>query len=88
MTPFFVFGKPGFSFLIFMLILAKYGAELERAPYPSGGGNGTGNSADFLFMLMFGAVILLVSAMLLPSSSGDFPHSPFHSSLTRSLALF
>ena len=60
LTPFLTFGKPGFQFLMFVMMLYKFGGELESNPYPSGGGNGTGNSADYLFMLIFGGVVLLV----------------------------
>ena len=60
LTPFLTFGKPGFQFLMFLMLLYKFGGELESNPYPSGGGNGTGNSADYLFMLIFGGVLLLV----------------------------
>lgn len=59
-TPFLVFGKPGYQYLLYFTLLYKHGSELEQSPYASEGGLATGTPADFLYMLIFGAGVLLV----------------------------
>lgn len=59
-TPFFVFGKFGFRFLMNMMLLYKFGSQLESNPYPSGGGTATGTPADYMYMFIFGGVVSLV----------------------------
>jgi hypothetical protein len=57
-----VFGKPGYQYLLYFTLLYKHGSELEQSPYASEGGLATGTPADFLYMLLFGAGVLLVTA--------------------------
>ena len=40
-----------------------YSGMLEKDPYPSGGGSHQGTTADYLFMLIFGGAIMLVSTL-------------------------
>lgn len=56
---FLFFGTPSFPWLINMIMLGRYAPALEDNPYPSGGGAHRGNIADFVYMLLFGAIVLL-----------------------------
>jgi len=51
-TGFFYFGGLGFPFLIQMIFLQKYSSQLETTVF-------AGRTGDYLFMLLFGAVLFL-----------------------------
>jgi len=51
-TCFFYHGSLGFSFLIHMLFLVRYGQSLEQTTF-------SGRTADFVFFLLFGSFFLL-----------------------------
>ncbi|KAJ3693846.1 hypothetical protein LUZ60_009326 [Juncus effusus] len=51
-TPFFYLGKFSINFGIRLLMIARYGVQVENGPF-------TGRTADFLYMMIFGAVSLL-----------------------------
>ncbi|XP_068648271.1 derlin-1-like [Aristolochia californica] len=52
-TNFFFLGKFSINFGIHLLMLARYGVQLEKGPFEK-------RTADFLWMIMFGALSLLV----------------------------
>eukprot|EP00252_Welwitschia_mirabilis_P027897 TRINITY_DN9782_c0_g1_i1.p1 TRINITY_DN9782_c0_g1~~TRINITY_DN9782_c0_g1_i1.p1 ORF type:complete len:244 (+),score=27.33 TRINITY_DN9782_c0_g1_i1:238-969(+) len=52
-TDFFFLGPFSFNFAIRLLMIARYGVQLERGPFDR-------RTADFLWMMMFGALSLLV----------------------------
>ncbi|XP_044468085.1 derlin-1-like [Mangifera indica] len=54
---FFFLGPFSFPFAIRLIIIAKYGVSLERGPFGK-------RTADFLWMLIFGAISLLVMAVV------------------------
>lgn len=60
-TNFFFLGKFSLGFVFQCYILYKYSSNLEKDPYPSGGGSGTGNRADYVFMLVLCGLALCVS---------------------------
>ncbi|KAF3319971.1 derlin-1-like protein [Carex littledalei] len=51
-TPFFFLGKFSINFGIRLLMIARYGVQLENGPFDK-------RTADFLWMMIFGAVSLL-----------------------------
>jgi len=53
-TPFLFHGRLGFSFLMHMVFLVKFGSQLEKEHYNS-------NTAEYLFMVLFGGVLLLIA---------------------------
>ncbi|KAH7557371.1 hypothetical protein ACOSP7_027073 [Xanthoceras sorbifolium] len=56
-TNFFFLGPFSFPFAIRLIIIARYGVSLERGPFDK-------RTADFLWMLIFGAFSLLVMAVV------------------------
>ncbi|XP_077217623.1 DERLIN-1 [Tasmannia lanceolata] len=52
-TNFFFLGKFSINFGIRLLMVARYGVQLEKGPFE-------GRTADFLWMIIFGAISLLV----------------------------
>ncbi|KAG1346633.1 putative Glucan endo-1,3-beta-glucosidase 13 [Cocos nucifera] len=60
LTNFFFLGKFSINFGIRLLMIARYGVQLERGPFDK-------RPADFLWMMMFGAFSLLVSFVCHPS---------------------
>jgi len=52
-TAFLFHGKLGFNFLMHMVFLVRFGAQLERDTF-------RGDTADFLFFVLFGGLLLLV----------------------------
>ncbi|GAB9470956.1 hypothetical protein Gpo141_00008183 [Globisporangium polare] len=60
-TSFMYLGGFGFPFLMQLMILNNYSSRLEEDPFPSGGGP----TADYAFMLFFGAVVLWVIAFFM-----------------------
>ncbi|KAJ0100013.1 hypothetical protein Patl1_20724 [Pistacia atlantica] len=56
-TNFFFLGPFSFPFAFRLIIIAKYGVSLERGPFDK-------RTADFLWMLIFGAISLLVMAVV------------------------
>jgi len=54
-TCFFFHGKLGFGFLMHMVFLVKYGQSLEMGTF-------AGRTADYIFFILFGSVILLVTS--------------------------
>ncbi|KAK0595212.1 hypothetical protein LWI29_004523 [Acer saccharum] len=56
-TNFFFLGEFSFPFAIRLIMIAKYGVSLERGPFDK-------RTADFVWMLIFGAFSLLVLAMV------------------------
>ncbi|KAH9647856.1 Derlin-1 [Citrus sinensis] len=58
-TNFFFLGPFSFRFAFRLIIIAKYGVSLERGPFDK-------RTADYLWMLMFGALSLLVMAAIPP----------------------
>ncbi|KAI9907363.1 hypothetical protein PsorP6_004650 [Peronosclerospora sorghi] len=60
-TCFMFLGNFSFPFLMQLMILTNYSSQLEEDPFPSGGGR----SADYAFMLFFGAVVLWVIAFFM-----------------------
>lgn len=58
-TNFFFLGPFSFPFAFRLIIIAKYGVSLERGPFDK-------RTADYLWMLMFGALSLLVMAAIPP----------------------
>jgi len=58
-TPFLFHGKLGFPFLINMLFLVKYGSSVEKDLFLN-------ETADYLWMLIFGAVILFIPGYFVP----------------------
>ncbi|KAI9159704.1 hypothetical protein LWI28_001111 [Acer negundo] len=56
-TNFFFLGGFSFPFAIRLVIIAKYGVSLERGPFDK-------RTADFVWMLIFGAFSLLVLAVV------------------------
>ena len=65
-TPFAFFGLPSFGWLMQMWMMSNFLPAYERDPYPSGGGFHTGNAADVLCMLAFGAAALLAATCAVP----------------------
>ncbi|KAG2692216.1 hypothetical protein I3760_08G042000 [Carya illinoinensis] len=63
-TNFFFLGPFSFPFAFLLIIIAKYGVALERGPFDK-------RTADFVWMLIFGALSLLVMAAV------PFLSSPF-----------
>ncbi|CCI41219.1 unnamed protein product [Albugo candida] len=63
-TCFMYLGGFSFNFLMQLMILVNYSSRLEEAPFQGGGGA----TADYAFMLFFGAVIMWGAAFFL-----DFP---------------
>ncbi|KAJ3702292.1 hypothetical protein LUZ61_005997 [Rhynchospora tenuis] len=51
-TPFFFLGKFSINFGIRLLMIARYGVQLENGPFDK-------RTADFLWMMIFGAISLL-----------------------------
>lgn len=60
MTSFFYFGKIGFSFLVSMMFLYRHSGDLEKEKFANRPG-------DYLFMLIFGAGMLLVCLSKIPT---------------------
>jgi len=60
-TCFLFLGKFGIKFAINLLLLARYGVQLESVTY-------RGRTADYLFMLLFGMVTMLAAKFLIPVS--------------------
>jgi len=58
-TPFLFHGRLGFPFLIHMLFLVRYGASVERETFSN-------ETADYLWMLIFGALVLLIPGYFVP----------------------
>lgn len=71
-TNFLFLGGPSFPWLITMIMMSRYLPALENDPFPSGGGSHMGNSADFLYMLMLGAAVLLPLGWLMNSPFMSF----------------
>ncbi|CAI9100474.1 OLC1v1037586C2 [Oldenlandia corymbosa var. corymbosa] len=61
-TPLFFLGKFSINFGIRLLMIARYGVQLESGPF-------NGRTADFLWMMIFGAFSLLVLAAIPPLQS-------------------
>ncbi|KAJ0410936.1 hypothetical protein ATCC90586_004289 [Pythium insidiosum] len=61
MTNFMFLGNFSFPFLMQLMILNNYSSRLEEDPFPSGGGP----TADYAFMLFFGACILWIVAFFM-----------------------
>jgi len=57
-TPFLFMGGLGFAMLINLVFLLRYSQQLEQGRF-------AGRLADYIFMLAFGAILLLVAATLL-----------------------
>mmetsp|Transcript_3858 Transcript_3858/g.5391 ORF Transcript_3858/g.5391 Transcript_3858/m.5391 type:complete len:238 (+) Transcript_3858:60-773(+) len=57
-TCFFFHGRLGFSFLIHMIFLVRYGESLEKSVF-------AGRTADYLFFILFGGTLLLVASFFL-----------------------
>ncbi|POM72268.1 Der1-like family [Phytophthora palmivora] len=55
-TCFMYLGSFSFPFLMQLMILTNYSSRLEEDPFPGGGGP----TADYAFMLFFGAAVLWV----------------------------
>lgn len=62
-TPFTWFGKLGFDWVMSIMMLTRFMPLLESDPFPSGGGPGGGNAADFYWMMVLGAVLILAFAV-------------------------
>ncbi|TMW60847.1 hypothetical protein Poli38472_000889 [Pythium oligandrum] len=60
-TCFMYLGGFGFPFLMQLMILSNYSSRLEEDPFPSGGGP----TADYAFMIFFGACILWIIAFFM-----------------------
>ncbi|RLN54555.1 hypothetical protein BBJ29_003990 [Phytophthora kernoviae] len=60
-TCFMYLGGFSFPFLMQLMILVNYSSRLEEDPFPGGGGP----TADYAFMLLFGASILSVVAFFM-----------------------
>ncbi|KAG3097497.1 hypothetical protein PI124_g5371 [Phytophthora idaei] len=60
-TCFMFLGSFSFPFLMQLMILTNYSSRLEEDPFPGGGGP----TADYAFMLFFGAVVLWVIAFFM-----------------------
>jgi len=58
-TPFLFHGRLGFPFLINMLFLVRYGSSVEKDTFLN-------ETADYLWMLIFGALILLIPGFFVP----------------------
>ncbi|EPS66230.1 hypothetical protein M569_08547, partial [Genlisea aurea] len=58
-TNFFFLGKFSMNFGIRLLMIARYGVQLETGPFQ-------GRTADFLWMMLFGALSLLVFSSIPP----------------------
>ncbi|KAG9130102.1 hypothetical protein Leryth_012851 [Lithospermum erythrorhizon] len=56
-TNFFFLGKFSINFGIRLLMIARYGVQLESGPFK-------GRTADFLFMMLFGAISQLVLSLI------------------------
>nr|CCA16495.1 Der1like family putative [Albugo laibachii Nc14] len=63
-TCFIYLGGFSFNILMQLMILVNYSSRLEEAPFQGGGGP----TADYAFMLFFGAVVMWITAIFL-----DFP---------------
>ncbi|XP_010914944.1 derlin-1 [Elaeis guineensis] len=59
LTNFFFLGKFSINFGIRLLMIARYGVQLERGPFDK-------RTADFLWMMMFGAFSLLALSAIPP----------------------
>ena len=59
-TCFIFLGKFSFSFIINLMILVRYSAALEQNPYCTTPRATQGSTADFVYMLMLGALVLLL----------------------------
>jgi len=44
----------------------KYSGMLEADPFPSGGGSHQGTTADYFFMMIFGACIMFLTTLFFP----------------------
>lgn len=68
-TCFFYAGGFSFNMLIKLYMLVTFSQQYEKGPYNTGAGGGT---ADYLFMMMFGATVTLLTypliKMVLPTS--------------------
>jgi Derlin-2/3 len=60
-TCFMFLGSFSFPFLMQLMILTNYSSRLEEDPFPGGGGP----TADYAFMLFFGAAVLWVVAFFM-----------------------
>jgi Derlin-2/3 len=63
-TNFFFLGKFSINFGIRLLMIARYGVQLEQGPFK-------GRTADFLWMMIFGSFVMLVLSAI------SLFHSPF-----------
>ncbi|MCL7031840.1 hypothetical protein MKW94_023104 [Papaver nudicaule] len=61
-TNFFFLGKFSINFGIRLLMIARYGVQLEKGPYER-------RTADFLWMMIFGSLSLLVLSIIPPFRS-------------------
>lgn len=61
-TPFFFFGGFGMSFVFNLFFLVRYSGALEADPFATTAGSTVGNTADYLFCLLFCGSIMLVVA--------------------------
>ena len=62
-TSFAFFGGFSFPFLIQLYMLVQYSERYEASPFNTGGG---GTTADYAWMLAFGAMVMMALALVMP----------------------